>query len=67
VDGRCQSALQNAQRIGGIETQLDERVQQLDSPLHSLGLISPLIAAIHTETDPIGDFTRPEQYVAYTG
>jgi transposase len=32
-----------------------------------LGLTGPLVAAIHAETDPIGDFTRPEQYVAYAG
>ncbi len=55
------------QQIADIEKQLDERVEQLDSPLFSLGLTSPLVAAIHAESDPIGDFTRPEQYVAYTG
>lgn len=55
------------QQIADIEKQLDERVGQLDSPLRSLGITSPLIAAIHAETDPIGDFTRPEQYVAYAG
>jgi transposase len=55
------------QQIADIEKQLDERVEPLDSPLFSLGLTSPLVAAIHAESDPIGDFTRPEQYVAYTG
>jgi transposase len=55
------------QQIADIEKQLDERVEQLDSPLFSLGLASPLVATIHAESDPIGDFTRPEQYVAYTG
>jgi len=54
-------------QIADIEKQLDQRVEQLDSPLFSLGLTGPLVAAIHAETDPIGDFTRPEQYVAYTG
>jgi transposase len=55
------------QQIADIEKQLDERAEQLDSPLFSLGLGSALVAAIHAESDPIGDFTRPEQYVAYTG
>jgi transposase len=55
------------QQIADIEKQLDERAEQLDSPLFSLGLSGPLVAAIHAETDPIGDFTRPEQYVAYAG
>jgi transposase len=55
------------QQIADIEKQLDERVEPLDSPLFSLGLTSPLVAAIHAESDPVGDFTRPEQYVAYAG
>ena len=55
------------QQVADIEKQLDEHAAQLDSPLFSLGLTGPLVAAIHAETDPIGDFARPEQYVAYTG
>ena len=55
------------QQIADIEQQLAERVEQLDSPLFSLGLASPLVATIHAETDPFGDFARPEQYVAYAG
>ncbi len=55
------------QQIAEIEKQLDERVEQLDSPLFSLGLTGPLVAAIHAETDPIGDFAAPQQYVAYAG
>lgn len=55
------------QQIADIEKQLDERVAPLDSPLFSLGLGSPMVAALHAETDPIGDFARPEQYVAYAG
>lgn len=55
------------QQIADIEQQLDQRAEQLDSPLFSLGLTGPLVAAIHAETDPIGDFTNPEQYVAYAG
>ena len=55
------------QQIAEIDKQLDERVEQLDSPLSSLGLTSRLTGVIHAESDPIGDFARPEQYVAYTG
>ena len=55
------------QQIADIDQQLDERAQQLDSPLYSLGITSSLVAAIHAETDPIGDFATPEQYVAYAG
>jgi len=55
------------QQIADIEQQLNQRAEQLDSPLFSLGLSGPLVAAIHAESDPIGDFPRPEQYVAYTG
>jgi len=54
-------------QIADIEKQLDEPVKQLDSPLSSLGLSGRMVATIHAETDPIGDFTSPEQYVAYTG
>jgi transposase len=55
------------QQIADIEKELDQRAEQLDSPLFSLGLTGPLVAAIHAETGPIGDFAKPEQYVAYTG
>jgi transposase len=55
------------QQIADIEKQLDERMQPLDSPLYSLGITSPLVAAIHAESDPISDFATPDQYVAYTG
>jgi len=55
------------QQIADIEKQLYERAEQLASPLFSLGLGSTLVAAIHAETDPIGDFASPEQYVAYAG
>jgi transposase len=54
-------------QIADIEEQLDQRALKLDSPLYSLGLTSPMVAAIHAESDPIGDFATPEQYVAYTG
>jgi transposase len=55
------------QQIADIEKQLDERAETLDSPLFSPGLTGPMVAAIHAETDPIGDFASPEQYVAYAG
>lgn len=55
------------QQIAEIEKQLDERAQQLDSPLYSLGITSPMVATIHAESDPISDFATPDQYVAYTG
>jgi transposase len=55
------------QQIADIEEQVDERAKKLDSPLYSLGITSPLVAAIHAESDPIGDFATPEQYVAYAG
>jgi transposase len=55
------------QQIADIDKQLDERAQELDSPLYSLGITSPMVATIHAESDPISDFATPEQYVAYTG
>ena len=55
------------QQIAEIDKQLDERAQELDSPLYSLGLTSSMVATIHAESDPISDFTTPDQYVAYTG
>ena len=55
------------QQVADLEKQLDRRVQPLDSPLYSLGITSPLVAAIHAESDPISDFATPEEYVAYTG
>lgn len=55
------------QQIAELEKQLDERMQPLDSPLYSLGITSPMVAAIHAESDPISDFATPEEYVAYTG
>jgi transposase len=54
-------------QIADIDKQLDERIEQLDSPLASLGLTSRLTAVIHAESDPISDFATPEEYVAYTG
>jgi transposase len=39
----------------------------MDSPLLSLEINSALAATIHAESDPIGDFRGPDQYVAYAG
>jgi len=50
-----------------IESDLENRIEAMDSPLLSLGINSPLAATIHAESDPIGDFHGPDQYVAYTG
>jgi len=54
-------------QIVAIEKQLDQRVQKLDSPLLSLGILSTLAAIIHAESDPIGDFHTADRYVAYAG
>lgn len=54
-------------QIAEIDKQLDECARKLDSPLYSLGITSPMVAAIHAESDPISDFATPDQYVAYTG
>ena len=55
------------QQIAHIEEELEQRIKELDSPLLSLGISSTLVATIHAETDPIGDFHTPDQYVAYAG
>jgi transposase len=54
-------------QISTIEKELDGRVQQLHSPLPSLGISTVLAAVIHAESDPIRDFATADQYVAYTG
>jgi transposase len=55
------------QQIAAIEDELDRRAHELASPLFSLGLTANLVAIIHAESDPIGDFSAADQYVAYTG
>jgi transposase len=55
------------QQIASIEKQLDRRVEELASPLTSLGIRTVLAAVIHAESDPIADFATADQYVAYTG
>jgi len=55
------------QQIAAIEDELDRRVDELHSPLLSLGISAKLAAVIHAESDPIIDFKSPDQYVAYTG
>jgi len=54
-------------QISEIEEQLESRIEELDSPLLSLGISPVLAATIHAESDPIADFPGPDQYVAYTG
>jgi transposase len=54
-------------QIAAIEDELDLRVRKLGSPLLSLGITANLAAAIHAESDPIGDFSSADQYVAYAG
>jgi transposase len=54
-------------QIAAIENELDLRMQEIDSPLFSLGITANLAAAIHAESDPIGDFGSADQYVAYAG
>ena len=55
------------EQIEHIEQELEQRIKELQSPLLSLGISSTLAATIHAETDPIGDFRTPDQYVAYAG
>lgn len=54
-------------QIAAIEDELDARLQEIDSPLFSLGITAKLVAVIHAESDPIHDFRSADQYVAYTG
>ena len=42
-------------------------MEEIDSPLLSLGISKVLAATIHAESDPIGDFSTADQYVAYAG
>jgi transposase len=55
------------QQIAAINEELDQRVQELHSPLFSLGITANLVAVIHAESDPIHDFRSADQYVAYAG
>ena len=50
-----------------IESDLEARIEAMNSPLLSLGINAPLAATIHAESDPISDFRGPDQYVAYAG
>ncbi len=50
-----------------IEEELARRVEEIHSPLASLGLGVPIVATIHAESDPITDFRKPRQYAAFTG
>lgn len=54
-------------QIGEIELDLERRMEELESPLLSLGINAPLAAAIHAESDPASDFPSARQYAAYAG
>jgi len=54
-------------QIAEIEYQLECRMEELASPLLSLGIKAPLAAAIHAESDPVSDFPSARQYAAYAG
>jgi len=42
-------------------------MENMHSPLLSVGIGNALAATIHAESDPIGDFDTADQYVAYSG
>ena len=54
-------------QVKEIDDELKRRVQEMNSPVASLGIKEPLIATIHAESDPITDFAHPWQYAAYAG
>jgi len=54
-------------QVDHIEDELTRRIALTDTPLTSLGIRAVLAATIHAETDPISDFSAPDQYVAYAG
>ena len=55
------------EQIAAVEDEINQRMQKIGSPLLSLGITAKLAAAIHAESDPIGDFPTADQYVAYAG
>jgi transposase len=55
------------EQITQIEQEMERRMEEIDSPLLSLGISKVLAATIHAESDPIGDFSTADQYVAYAG
>jgi transposase len=54
-------------QIEPVDEELARRIEEIESPLPSLGLGAPIVATIHAESDPITDFRRPWQYAAFTG
>lgn len=54
-------------QIAEIEYQLECRIEEMASPLLTLGIRAPLAAAIHAESDPASDFPSGRQYAAYAG
>jgi transposase len=54
-------------QIAEIESELEQRMEAIRSPLLSLGIGPALAAAIHAESDPASDFPSARQYAAYAG
>ena len=54
-------------QIAEIESELEQRMEAIRSPLPSLGIGPALAAAIHAESDPASDFPSARQYAAYAG
>ncbi|MBN1127521.1 MAG: IS110 family transposase [Chitinispirillaceae bacterium] len=54
-------------QIAEIEYQLECRIEEMPSPLLSLGINASLAATIHAESDPASDFPSARQYAAYAG
>ena len=60
--------IENIERqIADLDALFEDRLEELDSPLRSLGLGPAILATIHAESDPISDFKHPWQYAAYAG
>ena len=54
-------------QIAEIESELERRMEEIASPLGSLGIGPSLAATIHAESDPASDFPSARQYAAYAG
>jgi transposase len=53
--------------VARLDTELQDWLDQAQSPLLSMGLSPAVTATIHAESDPITDFAHPWQYAAYAG
>ena len=54
-------------QIAELDFELERRMEEIGSPLLSLGIGAPLAAALHAESDPASDFPSARQYAAYAG